>query len=88
MRDYKEAISTKDVTWKSDARKFMESGAEFVVVHLSGNDYRDCIALAQEFDYDCLLEDKSPLLESIVENYPEKLPTQLGFVKRGSMKRK
>ena len=88
MRDYKDVITAKNTTWKSEARNLMASGVEFVVVHIAPADYRDCMALAQEFDYDCCLEDKSPAREVIIENHPHELPTQLGFVKRGSLKGK
>ena len=32
---YKEIISAKDKTWKSEARKLMERDTEFIVIHLA-----------------------------------------------------
>jgi hypothetical protein len=86
MRDYKESISANNSTWKAEARRLMESGAEFVVVHLRAEDFPSCKGLAQEFDYDLSLEDKYPRREEMSQEYPAKLPPQLGFVKRGSLK--
>jgi hypothetical protein len=85
MKDYQDSISAKNASWKSDARRLMESGVEFVVVHLESEDIPMCRGLAQEFEYDCCLEDKSPALD---ETAPQKryTPTALGFVKRGSIK--
>jgi hypothetical protein len=80
--NYKDVISAKNRIWKVETRHFMESGSEFVVLHLSPEDWPDCKALAQEFDYDCLLEDKTPIRESIIREFPNKLPSTIGFVKR------
>lgn len=80
---YKEVISAKNKSWKSEARKLLESDFEFLVIHLQQEDFRDCKALAQEFDYDGLHED-----EPVVKEYPDKLPGKIGFVKRTRPKSK
>ena len=74
---YKEIISAKDKTWKSEARKLMENGVEFVVIHLTQEDFGAARALRQEFDYVGLHEDKSIDVEN-----PDKNPSKIGFVKR------
>ena len=43
-KHYKDVISAKDKAWKSEARKLMENGIEFLVIHLTREDF-------QEFDY-------------------------------------
>lgn len=74
---YKEIISAENKTWKSEARKLMENGIEFIVVHLSQEDFSAARALRQEFDYVGLHEDK----DIDVEN-PDRNPSKIGFVKR------
>lgn len=83
MRDYKEAISAKNENWRSEARDLMKSGVEFVIVHLTPEDYRDCGALAKEFDYSECLEDDSRIPQGRPENNHLRSPTRIGFVKRG-----
>ena len=80
---YQEVINAKDRVWKSEARSLMESGTKFVIVHLAAIDIRDCIALAQEFDYTCIHED-----EPARQFYPMIQPKKLGFVHRSATKRK
>ena len=79
---YDEAISARNSTWKPEARKLIEAGDRFVIVHLAPKDIRDCEALAQEFDYTCLHED-----EPVRKFYPEVMPSKLGFVRRTSVRR-
>ena len=43
---YKEIISAKDKTWKSEARKLMENGIEFIVIHLA----QEILVLPQHYD--------------------------------------
>ena len=74
---YKEIIRATDKTWKSEARKLMENGIEFIVVDLTQEDFSFARALRQEFDYVGLHEDKSIDVEN-----PDKNPTKIGFVKR------
>jgi hypothetical protein len=74
---YKEIIDAKNKTWKSEARKLMENGIEFIVVHLSQEDFSAARALRQEFDYVGLHEDKSIDVEN-----PDRNPSKIGFVKR------
>jgi hypothetical protein len=80
---YKDVISAKNRTWKSEARKLLESNSEFLVIHLQQEDFRDCKALAQEFDYDQLHEEAS-----VADKYPAIKPSQIGFVKRTRPKSK
>ena len=82
-QNYKEVISAKNKTWKSEARMLLEGNCEFLVIDLQQADFRDCKALAQEFDFDCLHQD-----ESVVQEYPDKLPSKIGFVKRSGPKSK
>ena len=88
MRDYKDVISANDKAWRSEARRLLVRKVEFVVVHLKPEDFSDCRGLAQEFDYDCCLEDASPWREEIISEFPVKLPTAIGFVKRSSLQTK
>ena len=74
---YKEIISAKDKTWKSEARKLMENGIEFIVVDLAREDFNFARALRQELDYVGLHEDKSIDVEN-----PDRNPSKIGFVKR------
>ena len=75
-RQYKDVINAENKTWKSEARKLMENGVEFLVVHLSREDFNDSKFLRQEFDYVGLYEDK--LDEKATEIYS----SSVGFVKR------
>jgi hypothetical protein len=50
-KHYKDVISAKDKAWKSEARKLMENGIEFLVIHLTREDFQDSKFLRQEFDY-------------------------------------
>jgi hypothetical protein len=75
--NYEDVVRAKENTWQSDARKLIENGTEFVVIDVTREQFRDCIALAQEFDYTCFHEDKP-----IVEDYPDILPSKIGFAKR------
>jgi len=76
--NYKDVISAEDRMWKSEARKLMENGSEFVVIHVAPEQIRDCKAWVQEFDYTLLIEDRP----FVVQDYPDVLPSKLGFVKR------
>lgn len=82
-QNYKEVISAESKTWKSEVRKLLESNCEFLVIHLQQADFRDCKALAQEFDYDQLHEEKS-----VADEYPAVKPSKIGFVKRTRPKSK
>ena len=55
---YQEAISTLNINWKADARKFMEQQVHFVLVDWENSEkhHNECKALAQEFDYQYLLQ--------------------------------
>lgn len=80
-KSYKEVVSAKNKTWKSEVRKLLENGIEFVVIHLMQEDFRDCKAVAQEFDYECIHED-----EPQRGQYPKIKPSKIGFIKRTSHK--
>jgi hypothetical protein len=80
---YKEAISAKNNKWKQEVRKLLENGSEFVVIHLKQEDFRDCKAIAQEFDYECIHED-----EPARGQYPKIKPSKIGFIKRTSFQMK
>lgn len=74
---YKDVISAKECTWQSDARKLIDKGFEFVIIHVAPEQFNDCKALAQEFDYATFHEDKS-----VIEEYPDILPSKIGFAKK------
>jgi hypothetical protein len=80
--NYQDVISARETAWQSDVRKLICQGLEFVVVHVAPKQFNDCQALAQEFDYTTLHEDRS-----VIADYPEVLPTIVGFAKRTSIKR-
>lgn len=82
-KNYQEVVSARNNTWKLEIRKLMENGSEFLVIHLKQADFATCKAYAQEFDYECLHQD-----ESVIKEYPKKLPTKIGFIKRTSFKEK
>lgn len=88
MRDYKDAISARNVDWKSDAQSLMKDGIEFVIVHLKPEDYGDCSALAKEFGYSECLEDDLPQSPEASHDTALKSPTRLGFVKHSLSKPK
>jgi hypothetical protein len=81
--NYVDVLKADEKQWQSAARKLIEKGLEFVVVHVSPGQFNDCKALAQEFDYKNLHEDKS-----VLEYYPEILPSIIGFAKRDSLRPK
>lgn len=87
MRDYKDVISAAEGNWKSEAQALMQSGVEFVIVHLKPEHYPECSALARQFGYsECLEEDT---LTAPAEAAGDKLfqsPTRIGFVKHGLTK--
>jgi hypothetical protein len=82
-KNYKEVVSAKNKTWKSEIRQLMENGTEFLVIDLKQEDFLDCKAYGQEFDYECLHQDKS-----VINEYPRKMPAQIGFIKRTSFREK
>jgi hypothetical protein len=81
--DYVDVLKADEKQWQSQARKLIEKGLEFVVIHVSPEQFNDCRALAQEFDYTTLHEDKP-----VIEDYPEILPSKIGFAKRTSLRKK
>lgn len=83
--NYKDVLRATEKTWKSEARRHMEAGADFVVINLGEQDFKDCIALAQEFDYTCIFEDRGEDREILLNNYPAVLPKQLGFTHRSKV---
>jgi hypothetical protein len=82
-KNYKEIVSAKNKAWKSEIRKLMENGSEFLVIHLKTEDFLACKAYGQEFDYECLHQD-----EPIISEYPKKKPTKIGFIKSANFKEK
>jgi hypothetical protein len=75
--NYKEVIRATDPRWKSDLRGFLTKGVEVVVIDVAPEQFSDCKAFAQEFDYTTYHEDRAVLAE-----YPDKLPSKIGFGKR------
>ena len=85
---YKDVLRATDKQWKQDARKLIESGVDFVVINLDEDSYKFCKALAQEFNYICVIEDKGKDLEIILNNFPAKLPEKFGFTHRKNLSHK
>jgi len=80
--NYRDVLRASDKEWQAEAREFLEKGHQFVVIKITVDVYRDCIALAQEFDYSCVVEDQGEDRELVLASYPDTLPQKLGFVPR------
>ena len=81
--DYEDALSAKNPDWKSEARKLIVKGVSFVAVDVAPDQFKDCQALAQEFDYVAFHEDKE-----VAHQYPAVLPRKVGFAHRDLSKRR
>ena len=72
--EYNEVFSADDGAWMAEARKLLEKGLRFVVIDLDQRAYRECVALAQEFDYTCLVEEQGEQREFVIADFPHLLP--------------
>ena len=81
-------MKATDPNWQNEARRLIAEKSHFVVIEISPSAYNDCIALAQEHDYDCLVEGKDEERGVAVKSFPRVLPQKLGFVPEGYMRMK
>jgi hypothetical protein len=54
-------------SWKATLKSFFDEGKGIAIVGVEPKDIRDCVAIAQEHDFTCVIEDK----EITPDNYPE-----------------
>jgi hypothetical protein len=80
---YKDVLNAENETWQAEATTLLDKGIQFAVANIPIQRIRDCIALAQEYDFTCLVEDK----EITNDNFPQVQPKILGFVHRNISKR-
>ena len=83
---YYEILDAKDPQWLAELKGFIDKGKQVAVLHITPSQIRDCYAYAQEHDFTCVVEDKGDYRELVIQNYPEVLPTILGFVHRDPSK--
>ena len=80
---YKDVLDASQPNWKAELKAYLDKGEQIAAINIPADEIRDCIALGQEHDFACLVEDK----EVNVENYPGVQPEILGFVPRDRSKR-
>jgi len=80
---YEDVLNAESKPWKAEAKLLLDKGKQFAIANIPRENVLDCIALAQEHDFACIVEDK----EVTNENYPMVQPRILGFVHRDPAKR-
>jgi hypothetical protein len=85
---YHEILDANDPKWLAELKTLIDKGKQVAVVHITPSQIRDCYAYAQEHDFTCVVENQEEYRELVIQNYPEVLPTILGFVHRDLKKRR
>jgi hypothetical protein len=84
---YCEIVDANDPKWLAELKGCIDKGKQVAVVHITPSQIRDCYAYAQEHDFTSVVEDKGDYRELVIQDYPEILPSILGFVHRDPSKR-
>lgn len=80
---YDIVLDARKDAFLAEATALLDKGAQFAVAHLTRSQMRDCMALAQEYDFTCKVLD--PAVTDA--NFPEVTPEYLGFVHRDPSRR-